>query len=223
VATFCLLHGAWHEPSCWRGVESRLAALGHRTVAPELPLDDPAATYRDRARPALRALEDASEPVVVVGHSQTSSVAALVADGRPVDLLIYLCPRMGTFGQPEGMPAPMQPGLEFPPDRSDGTKAWDPETAAATIYRRLPPDAARSLAERLRPMAMPPDDFPLTAHPDVPVELLYATHDEFFTPDFERFMARELLDVEPIELDSGHFPMAEDPEGLAELLDRLSR
>lgn len=72
-------------------------------------------------------------------------------------------------------------------------------------------------------MAMPPDEYPLDAHPDVPAELLYAAHDEFFTPEFERFMARELLGVEPIELQSGHFPMVEDPDGLADLLDRLSR
>ena len=34
-------------------------------------------------------------------------------------------------------------------------------------------------------------------------------------------MARELLGVEPIEIPGGHFPMLEDPERLAELLDRL--
>jgi pimeloyl-ACP methyl ester carboxylesterase len=36
-------------------------------------------------------------------------------------------------------------------------------------------------------------------------------------------MARELLAVEPIELPTGHFPMLEDPEGLAEVLDSVAR
>jgi pimeloyl-ACP methyl ester carboxylesterase len=36
-------------------------------------------------------------------------------------------------------------------------------------------------------------------------------------------MAREQLRVEPIELPGGHFPMVEDPERLAEVLDRLAR
>jgi hypothetical protein len=36
-------------------------------------------------------------------------------------------------------------------------------------------------------------------------------------------MARELLGVEPIEIPGGHFPMVEDPERLADLLDRLAR
>jgi pimeloyl-ACP methyl ester carboxylesterase len=36
-------------------------------------------------------------------------------------------------------------------------------------------------------------------------------------------MARELLGIEPIELPGGHFPMLEDPEGLAELLVSVAR
>jgi pimeloyl-ACP methyl ester carboxylesterase len=52
--------------------------------------------------------------------------------------------------------------------------------------------------------------------------LIYAAEDEFFEPAFERFMARELLGVDPIQIPGGHFPMAEDPESLAELLDGLA-
>jgi hypothetical protein len=36
-------------------------------------------------------------------------------------------------------------------------------------------------------------------------------------------MATELLGIEPIEIAGGHFPMAEDPDALAELLDHLAR
>jgi pimeloyl-ACP methyl ester carboxylesterase len=89
------------------------------------------------------------------------------------------------------------------------------------MYPRLPREVAEELADRLRPTAPPSDDFPLDRHPDVPTALIYATDDEFFEPDWERFMARELLDVEPIEIPGGHFPMVEDPDRLAELLDRL--
>jgi pimeloyl-ACP methyl ester carboxylesterase len=53
--------------------------------------------------------------------------------------------------------------------------------------------------------------------------LVYAAEDEFFEPAWERFMARELLGIEPIEIPGGHFPMVEDPDALAGLLDRLAR
>ncbi len=91
------------------------------------------------------------------------------------------------------------------------------------MYARLPPERARALAQHLRPMAMPPDDYPLREHPDVPSALVYAADDELFEPAFERFMARELLGIDPIELQGGHFVMVEDPGAVAELLDRLAR
>jgi pimeloyl-ACP methyl ester carboxylesterase len=158
----------------------------------------------------------------VVAHSQSSALGALVADARPVALLVHLCPRMGTFEAPEGAPRAFRDGFPFPPAEPDGAAVWPPETAIAVMYPRLPPETARELAEHLRPMAMPPDDFPLSRHPDVPSALIYAADDEFFEPAFERFMARELLGIEPVEISGGHFPMAEDPEGLAALLDRLA-
>ena len=71
-------------------------------------------------------------------------------------------------------------------------------------------------------MAMPPDDYPLPAHPDVPTALVYAAEDELFEPAFQRFMAEELLGIQPIEVKTGHFPMVEDPVTVAELLDRLA-
>ena len=91
------------------------------------------------------------------------------------------------------------------------------------MYPRLSAAVAEELADRLRPTGPPADDFPLPGHPDVATSLIYASEDEFFEPDWERFMAREHLGVEPIEIPGGHFPMAEDPEGLAEVLDRLAR
>ena len=90
------------------------------------------------------------------------------------------------------------------------------------MYGRLSAPAARALAENLVPMAQPPDPYPLPAPPDIPTALIYAADDEIFEPDWERFMARELLGVEPIEIPGGHFPMAEDPERLATVLDRLA-
>ena len=65
-------------------------------------------------------------------------------------------------------------------------------------------------------------DNPLRDPPAIPTVLVYAADDELFEPAWERFMARELLAIEPIEIPGGHFPMAEDPDGLAALLDRLA-
>jgi pimeloyl-ACP methyl ester carboxylesterase len=222
VATFELLHGAWHDTSCWELLVPELQARGHDTITPALPLDDPSAGFADRARPAIDALADVTGPVVIVGHSMSSAYAPLVAEERDGALLVHLCPRLGPFAEPPGAPtAPFRANLEFPPALPDGTTVWDPDVAIASIYRRLPAERAHKLAERRVPMAMPPDEFPLPGHPDVPTVLIYAADDEFFEPAWERFMARELLGIEPIEIGGGHFPMIEDPAGLAEVLVSL--
>jgi pimeloyl-ACP methyl ester carboxylesterase len=222
VATLCLIHGAWHESSCWDQLVPVLEERGHRVLTPDLPLHDPDLGFEERIGPALNSLDGVDGPLVIVGHSQGTAYSCLVAAERPEALLVYLCPRLNGFEEPPGAPDRFREGFPFPADRPDGTSVWEADAAISAMYPRLPPDTARSLAEHLRPMAMPQDDYPLDAPPGNPSVLVYAAEDEFFQPAWERFMARELLGVEPIEIPGGHFPMAEDPDGLAELLDRLA-
>jgi pimeloyl-ACP methyl ester carboxylesterase len=223
VAVFCLMHGAWHEPSCWDELTPALKHRGHAVVVPDLPLQDPEAGFDERIRPALDALGDVDGPLVIVGHSQGTAYSSLVAVARRDALLVHLCPRLGGFEPPPGAPEMFRQGVPFPENRPDGTSVWDEEVAIEALYGRVPLPRANMLAGRLRPMAMLEGDYPLPAHPDNRTALIYAADDELFEPDWERFMARELLGVEPIEIPGGHFPMAEDPDALAEVLDQLAR
>ena len=136
---------------------------------------------------------------------------------------MHLCPRLGPFAPPPGAPDTFREGFPFPADRPDGTSVWDAEAA---IGCDVPPPAS---GDRPCARAAPAPDgparrrVPAPGHPDVATVLVYAADDEFFEPEWERFMARELLGIEPIEIPGGHFPMAEDPDALADLLDRLAR
>jgi pimeloyl-ACP methyl ester carboxylesterase len=223
VATFCLLHGDWHDGSCWEPLVEELAVRGHAAVAPDMPYGDPKAGFKERIQPAVQALEAVSGPLVIVGHSVSSGYAALLAAARPGTLLVHLCPRLGPFPPPPDAPPMFREGFPFPPRNAEGAMVWDPDAAIDAMYPRLEPDTARALAQRLRPAISPPDEYPLPRHPDVPTVLVYATEDEIFEPAWERFMAQELLGVEPIEIPGGHFPMVEDPAALGDLLDRLAR
>src|SRR6478672_7180122 len=66
-ATFCLIHGNWHDGSCWTTLVERLRARGHEAVAPDLPFDDPRADYEARAQPALAALNGVDGFVDAIG------------------------------------------------------------------------------------------------------------------------------------------------------------
>lgn len=222
VATFCLIHGAWHDASCWDALARRLRAAGHEVLTPNLPFDDPESSWEQRAQPAIQALDDVDGPVVIVGHSMASAYAVQVAAARSGTLLVYLCPRMGGFEPPAGAPEVFRAGFPFPSAHADGTSSWEPDAAIAAMYSRLAPEIQAELVAHLQPMALPSDPYPLDTHPDNPVALIYAAEDEFFQPDWERFMALEFLGIEPIEIPGGHFPMAEDPDGLAALLGRLA-
>jgi pimeloyl-ACP methyl ester carboxylesterase len=161
--------------------------------------------------------------VVVVGHSLAAAYAPIVANRLPRSSLVYLCPApAGPFARAGAPMRSSQEGFEFPPNRADGTNAWEPEVAISAMYRRLPEAAGRSLAQRLRPGAAALDPYPMSEPPDVATTFVYAAHDEFFQPAWSRWIARELVGVEPIELDTGHFPMIEAPGAVAEILLRVA-
>jgi pimeloyl-ACP methyl ester carboxylesterase len=200
----------------------RLAARGHEAIAPDLPLHDPLAGFEERIRPALEALDVVVDPVAVVGHSLGSTYASLIAVAHPRSLLVHLCPRLGPVEPPAGAPAMFREGIPLPADRDDGTSVWDAEAPTAVLYRRLPPATARAIAKRLRPLAPITAGYPLRSHPQNPTVLVYAAQDEIFEPAWERFMATELLGIEPIEIPGGHFPMLEDPDSLADLLEHVA-
>ena len=221
MSTFCLIHGAWHEPSCWDELTPLLMERGHRVVIPDLPLQDPDAGYEERIRPAADAIEGVEGSLMIVGHSQGTTYSALLAASNPGATLVHLCPRLGGFEPPPGAPDPFQEGISWPETR-DGVSIWKEDVAMSSMYSRVPEPRASMLAGRLRPMAMPRGDYPLAGPPENDTVLIYAAEDEFFRPDFERFMARELFGIEPIELPGGHFPMAEDPGALAGVLDRVA-
>jgi pimeloyl-ACP methyl ester carboxylesterase len=222
VTTFCLLHGNWHDGTCWTALVEALHERGATALAPNLPFDDASADYAARAQPALQALAGVADPVVIVAHSVSSAEAAVVAASRRPSLLVYLCPRFGSFAVPPDAPEPFQPGFPWPPRDEQGRLVWAPEAAAAAMYAHLPSDEAADLSHRLYPGAQPVGEFPLSEHPDVPTALIYTTEDEFFRPEWEQYVARDVLGIEPVELPGGHFPMIENPERLADVLVALS-
>lgn len=185
-------------------------------MTPDLPLDQEA-TYAKRAQHAIDALAEVDDSVVLVGHSLGVAYSPIVAAARPVSLVIHLCAApTGLFAADAPMPK-SRPDFPWPAD-----DVWDHDAAIAVMYPRLEPHIAAREAARVRPGARSQGGYPLERHPDVPRALVYATEDEFFEPDWERWAARELLGVEPVEILTGHFPMLEDPPMLAGLLEKLA-
>jgi pimeloyl-ACP methyl ester carboxylesterase len=189
-------------------------------VAPDLPFDDPGAGYAERIAPARAGLDGRSD-TVVVAHSMASTYAPLVASRGTPALTVHLCGRLGFLDAPPSAPPMFREGVPFPAPMADGTTAWEEQAAIEALYVRLPVQAARGLAQRLRPTAPITSEMP-RVDASLPTELVYTSDDEIFEPAWQRFIAHEVLGVEPVEVAGGHFPMVERPEALATVLVDLA-
>jgi pimeloyl-ACP methyl ester carboxylesterase len=228
VTTFALVHGAWHGAWCWERLVPELARRGHRSVAVDLPCDDPTATFADYADRVARALEGTGDDVTVVGHSLGGMTIPLVAARRPVRALVYLCalvPIPGTSmveqlgAEPDTFVSGYEAGLA-PPDEHRARRWADFAVARETMYGDCTEAEARWAFERLRPQSTAPYRVPcpLDALPPVPSRYVVCAEDRIVDPVRSRRAATERLGVEPVELPGSHSPYLSRPAALADML-----
>ena len=91
MATFVLVHGAWHGGWCWDRVARPLRAAGHEVHAPTLTglserahLLSPLVGLETHVEDVVRLIDVLGlTDVVLVGHSYAGQVVTAVADRRP--------------------------------------------------------------------------------------------------------------------------------------------
>jgi pimeloyl-ACP methyl ester carboxylesterase len=114
--TVVLVHGAWHDSSCWDPLRAELASRGLRTVAPDLPSDRPGLGAAEYARAVVDAVAGEAQggrsphghlpggdtdgppahgigPLLLVGHSLgglTVPVAAQLLGPERVSALVLV-------------------------------------------------------------------------------------------------------------------------------------
>lgn len=100
MATFVLVHGAWHGGWCWPRVADPLRTMGHRVFTPTLTglgershLLDPRVDLITHVRDVVGVIESEElEEVVLCGHSYGGMVITGAADAvrHRVDAMVYL-------------------------------------------------------------------------------------------------------------------------------------
>lgn len=224
MTAFALLHGAYGSGSLFVPLVAELEARGHRAVAPDLPIDDPAAgfeAYADVVEAALDAVSDGSGEHVV-GHSLGGVTAAYVAArrGAAVTYLAALLPAplrpLAEVFREEAMVRPEVAAAEVPGD--GGLRHIPAEAALDVLFSDLDRATAVRFAGVLRGQAVAPyfEPCPLRELPDGPY--VVCRDDRVVSPEWGRDAARRRLGREPIELDAGHFVHVTAPERVADLL-----
>jgi pimeloyl-ACP methyl ester carboxylesterase len=213
MATYALVHGAGDVGWYWHLVEEELQSRGHRTVAPDLPIEDVDASLLDNAHvvlEAIRAIQGGGE-LIVVGQSYGGYVAPIVADLAKADRLVLVAPMIPQPGETANAMWEAT-GWHMPKDVSGAIDVFyhdvDPGLTAEAMSR-----------ERQQSDSTGREPWPLPAWPDVPTHVIIGHNDRFFPAEWLRGVVRDRLGIEPDELDCGHTPALSRPLELVELME----
>jgi len=217
-----LIAGLWLDGSVWNDVAAELERLGHHPVPLTLPGQgdgSASATLDDQVAAVLAAVDAASGPTMVVGHSAAATLAWLAADARPQRVAKVVL--IGGFPS-----ADAQLYADFF-EVTDGVMpfpGWEPFEGADSAdlddqARRAFESAVIGVPEGVaKGMVRLTDERRF----DVPVVLV--------CPEFSPEQAREWIDagelpeltkagkLDLVDIDSGHWPMITRPAELARLL-----
>ncbi len=227
---FVLVHGSYHGAWCWDRLTPELERRGHRVVAVNLPISDPAFGAADYARTVEDAIPRRSKPIVV-GHSMAGLVIPVVASHRPVRRLVFLAaflpsPGLSATDQRSSEPidGKVAPKTAEWTDLGDDVWMVGPATATELFFHDATPADARWATQRLRPQAyrVMHETTPITAWPDVDSRSIVCRNDRAINPDWVRAAARDRLGTEAVEIDGAHSPFITRPAELAALLDTMT-
>lgn len=217
-----LVAGLWLDGSAWDTVVPEIEALGHRAVPVTLPGQGDGtsgATLDDQTAAVVAAVDAATGPAVVVGHSAACTLAWLAADRRPE--------RVGAVALIGGFPSTDgEAYADFFPSE-DGTMpfpGWEPFEGEDSAD--LDDATKASIAQRAIPV--PEGVTKGTVH--YTDERRYAVPVVLVCPEFSPEQAKEVVGsgdvpelaraerVDYVDIDSGHWPMFTQPAELARLL-----
>jgi alpha/beta hydrolase family protein len=221
--TFVFIPGAGIDPGAWQWTIAELKALGHRAVAPPLPLDDPEAGPSAHAAAIADAVSGLPGPRVVVGQSLGAFAAPLVAARMSVAELVLVAPMVAAPGETAGeWWAAVKHEQAIAPlvERLGPMNTWGSDELAEVFLHDVPDDIARA-AERFNGIPGPGmfrEPWPLSAWPDVPTRVLAPCDDRLFPLAFQRRVVRERLGLSVEEIPGGHLPMLARPGELARRL-----
>ncbi len=239
MATFILVHGAWHDAGCWDRLAVKLRGDGHDVHAPTLPghgadqLSPWVITMENYATAINDVAAQLEEKPICVGHSMAGFVLAMAAESCP-DLFQKLIFLTAFVPNGRGRLLPMiiaDPSLRRRILHSDfdflgGTNSVRPETAAEFLYTDCTADIQNEATATLLPQPVRPLFSSVEITPSrfgtVPKAFIECTGDQAIPIALQRKMQRYSKFDQVKTLEAAHSPFLSMPEKTADVLEELA-
>jgi len=229
MPTVVLVHGSWHDGSCWSAVQDRLGASGLRSIAPTLAGHERGrslnVTHDDYVASILAVLDQEPAPAVLVGHSFGGSVISRVAEVRPEQChsLVYYSAFVPLDGETvaDSLPEPMIDFLEQAAEASADDSCTMPYELFQSAFANTTDDAtARALHSRLVPEPRHPIferlSLPSFRKLEIPTAYITCRHDQALPPGaFYPGQSSRLEAPVLIGIDGDHEALFTAPDRLA--------
>ena len=226
MATYVLVHGAWHGSWEWEHLTPFLEAEGHRVIAVDLPRT----TLEANAEAVRDAVDTADEPVILLGHSAGGMWITQAAEYVPerIAALVYCAAFLPADGQALTDLASgdiVQENLIV--DEAAGTALVDQSVHREAFYAECVDEVgaaatARHVPEHLEAMTTPVriTEERAGSVPRVYVECL---RDRAIVIDRQRAMQAARPCERVFTIDTDHCPSLSRPRELADDLLSLAR
>jgi pimeloyl-ACP methyl ester carboxylesterase len=185
-----LVHGGFVDGSGWESVYKLLRADGHAVTV----VQNPTTSLADDVAVTTRAIDQQSEPVILVGHSYGGAVITEAGNHPDVAALVYIAAFAPDAGESvNSLIANPPPGAPVPPilPPQDGFLFLDKEKFPASFAGDVDPDLAAFMADAQVPWGLEALSGAITkpAWSTKPSWYLVASDDRMIPPDAQRAMA----------------------------------
>lgn len=238
MATYLLIHGAWHGGWCWRTVVPLLQGAGHTVLAPDLPGhgDDLTPT----AEVTLKSYTDCigeiagaqAEPVILVGHSMGGVAITQAAEYCPekIKALVYMCgflPRNGdslTTWAAQDNESMINKSSTFPVE--EGVIGLNPQYIREALYAECSEEDIAFAQARLVNQSTEPFGAIIQTTAErwgrIPRYYIECTLDRAITLNLQQEMQKQSPCRETFSIDTDHSPFFSEPEILADILEHIA-
>jgi pimeloyl-ACP methyl ester carboxylesterase len=235
MSTYLLIHGAWHGGWCWHKVATRLAKLGHRVIAPDLPGLGRDKTPVNRVSLALwrdfvcDIVDAQPEPVILAGHSRGGIVISEVAEHRPqrIRSLVYVTAFLLRDGEclfdlaQQDHPSLVSPNMLMSEDKSCSTMR--DAAIRDAFYGECSDDDVALARSLLQPEPTVPLATPVRVTEAnfgrVPRVYVECQRDQAIAPALQKQMYAALPCRKILSIDTDHSPFFSRPDELTAHLD----